>query len=75
MFEKPMYSAVYTIKTIEKKGQKGEFFAPVIAFKDWVRSEELFNFAKSRFDAIKGHTIKTDETESENDAAEENIPF
>jgi hypothetical protein len=75
--DKPIFSQVYAISTVEKKGAKGEYFVPTIRFDNWVQDVETYKFAEAAYNSIKGKNIKTDEPEAGEAGADagEDIPF
>jgi hypothetical protein len=73
---KPMYTQVYAIRTVEQSNTKGTFFGRVIDFKRFV-SEEEYKFALDRYNELKGKVIThdADEVEAAESGQDENIPF
>ena len=75
MANKPMFAAVYEVRSNPDKNAFGDFYVPTFTLKRWTTADE-FTFAKKEYEGLKGRAIKTDESEAdEAPAASEHVPF
>lgn len=70
---KPAYSSLYEIHTVETTKTKGTFFAPIITRKGFITSEELYFAAEKQFNELKGVTIAVEETNVHEDQDDDQV--